>query len=102
MKGKSYTPMKYTITGPISLGIALILAMIIINEFVQVMPTHTTRLQGILILSPTIIAPVGIVLGVIALRKGKDYVAILGLILNAILLLSPLLYFVCGYIIFGV
>lgn len=102
MKGKSYTPMKYTITGPISLGIALILAMIIINEFVQVIPTHTTRLQGILILSPLVIAPVGVVLGVIALRKGMDYAAVWGILLNAMLHLFPRLYFVCGYIIFGV
>ncbi|MGE5627790.1 MAG: hypothetical protein ACM3X7_06700 [Solirubrobacterales bacterium] len=95
-------PKKHTLCGKISIGIALILVVILINEFVQIFPTHKTKLQGILILLPSLIAPIGAILGLIPLKKNKDDLAKWGLILNIILFFCPILYTMIGTLLFGV
>lgn len=93
---------KHTLLGKISIGIAFILVVIIINEFIQILPTHKTKLQGALILLPSLIAPIGIILGLIPLKKNKDDLAKWGVILNIILSLFPMLYMILGTLTFGV
>ncbi|MGH4122710.1 MAG: hypothetical protein ACREV6_07260 [Clostridium sp.] len=102
MNRNNDVPIKHTLIGKISIGIAFILVVIIINEFVQIFPTHKTKLQGSLILLPLFVAPIGVILGLIPLRKNKDDIAKWGLILNIILFLFPMLYMVLGTLIFGV
>lgn len=93
---------KLTLLGKISIGIAIILVLLISNEFTQALPTHETKLQGVLILSSLFIAPIGVVLGLIPLKKNKDNFAKWGVILNIILFLFPLLYMIIGTMLFGV
>lgn len=102
MINNSEVSTKHTLFGKISIGIAFILIVIIINEFVQILPTHKTKLQGALILLPSLIAPGGIILGLIPLKKNKDDIAKWGVILNIILFLFPILYMTLGTLIFGV
>jgi hypothetical protein len=102
MKNNNEAPIKRTLIGKFSISIAVILTLVIINEFVQVLPTHETKLQGALILLPSFIAPIGVVLGLIPLRKNKDIFAKWGVILNIILFLFPFLYMILGTLIGGV
>lgn len=95
-------PSNLTLLGKISIGIAILLVLIICNEFIQLIPTHETKLQGVLILLPSFIAPIGIVLGLIPLRKSKDVLAKWGVILNIILFLFPIFYMMLGTVLFGV
>jgi len=98
----SEVPVKHTLLGKISIGIAIILVFVIINEFVQILPTHKTKLQGSLILSPLLLAPIGAILGLIPLKNSRDDLAKWGVILNIILALFPILYTVLGTLIVGV
>lgn len=102
MKSNNEVPKIHTLTGKASIGIAIILVLVIINEFVQVLPTHKTKLQGALILLPLFISPIGIVLGLIPLRKNTDVLAKWGLIINIILFLFPFFYRILGTLIKGV
>jgi len=88
--------------GKVSIGIAFILVLIIINEFVQIVPTHKTKLEGALILSPLLVAPVGLILGLIPLKKSRDNFAKWGVITNIILFLFPTLYMIVATLIGGV
>ena len=102
MDRNSEVPSKRALLGKISIGIAIILVLVISNEFIQFFPTHETKLQGALILSPSFIAPIGVILGLIPLRKNKDNLAKWGVILNIILFLFPILYMILGTLIGGV
>ena len=102
MGRNSEMPLNRTLLGKISIGIAIILVLVIINEFVQILPTHETKLQGALLLSPLLIAPVGVIFGLIPLKKNKDDLAKWGVILNIILFLFPTLYMILGTTLFGV
>lgn len=102
MKNISEAPTKQTLLTKISIGIAIILVLVIGNEFIQVFPTHQTKLQGGLILLSSFIAPIGIVLGLIPLRKNKNDLAKWSVILNIVLFLFPILYMILGTVLFGV
>lgn len=93
---------KNTLSGKISILVAVVLILVFMNEFLQVIPTHKTRLQGALIFLPIIVSPIGAILGLLPLRKNKDILAKWGVILNIILFLCPILYMLFGTIIFGV
>ena len=93
---------KRTLLGKISLGIAILLVFVLFNEFVQILPTHKTKLQGFLILSPLLLAPVGAIIGLYPIRKHRDDLAMWGVIINIILSLFPLIYLIFGTLIVGV
>lgn len=95
-------PIKSTLLGKISLSIAMILILILFNEFLQILPTHQSKLEGALLLSPILIAPIGAILGVIPLKKHKDTLAKWGVILNILLFLFPTFYNIFGTLLFGV
>jgi hypothetical protein len=102
VKNISKAPTKQAMLGKISIGIAIILLLVIGNEFTQVFPTHQTKLQGGLILLPLFVAPIGIALGLISLRKSKNGLAKWSVIFNIILFLFPMLYMTLGTVLFGV
>jgi hypothetical protein len=102
MSRNNEVQLKNTLLGKISIGIVVALLVVFINEFVQVIPTHKTKLQGILIFLPIVIAPIGVILGLAPLRKSKDIIAKWGVILNIILFLCPILYMILGTLISGV
>ena len=102
MSRNSEAPSKRTLFGKISMGIGIFLMLVSINEFTQVLPTHTTKFQGGLILLPSLIAPIGVVLGLIPLKKSKDNLAKWGVVLNIILFLFPILYMMLATLMFGV
>lgn len=91
-----------TFFGKASITTGVVLGFILLNEVVQLVPTHKTKLQGILILLPLAIAPIGIILGFLSVRKSTDILAKWGVILNVILFLCPFLYMIFGTLIFGV
>jgi hypothetical protein len=67
-----------------------------INVFIQIVPA-----PGIQLLLPLFIAPVGLILGLIPLKVSKDKIAKWGVILNIILFLYPILYFILVTLIVG-
>lgn len=83
----------------ISLIIAILTIIIIVNEFVQIIPTHQTKLEGILILLPIVTAPIGIAFGLSFIDK--NFIGLLGVILNILLLLFIPLYHIIGTLIYG-
>lgn len=97
MSINSEVPTKQTLLGKISIGIAFMTIVMLINEFIQIVPA-----PGILLLSPLLIAPVGLILGLIPLKKSKDNLAKWGVILNIILFLFPFFYMILGTLIGGV
>lgn len=102
MNRNNEVQVKNTLLGKISIGIAVLLIIVFMNEFIQIIPTHKTKLQGILILLPIVVSPIGAILGLLPLRKNKDVIAKWGVILNIILFLCPILYMILGTLIFGV
>lgn len=90
---------KHSRLSSISLIIAILTIIIIFNEFIQIIPTHQTKLEGILILLPIVTAPIGIAFG---LRfMDKKFIGLLGVILNILLLLFIPLYHIIGTLIYG-
>src|SRR5680860_963540 len=59
-------------------------------------------MEGSLILSPLLVAPVGLILGLIPLKKSRDNFAKWGVITNIILFLFPTLYMIVATLIGGV
>lgn len=102
MNRNNEVPSSKKLPGIISIGIAVVLLLAIANEFAQVIPTHKTKLQGILILLPLFVAPIGVILGFLSLKKNKDTLAKWGVLLNITLFLCPILYMTLGTLIFGV
>lgn len=96
MSINSEVPTKQTLLGKISIGIAFMTIVMQINVFIQIVPA-----PGILLLSPLFIAPVGLILGLIPLKESKDKIAKWGVILNIILFLYPILYYILATLIVG-
>jgi len=92
---------KGTLLDKISIGIAITLVIVICNEFFQVIPTHKTKLEGALLLSPLLIAPIGIIIGLISIIKDRTILAIWGVIINIILGSFPFFYRILVTLIIG-
>ena len=55
-----------------SLGILILSFLVLVNEFIQLIPTHATRLEGILlVIGPTIFAIIGGIFSIVGLNKHK-------------------------------
>lgn len=86
-----------------SLGILMLSILILANEFIQIIPTHSTPLEGLLLfIGPTIFAIIGGIASILGLIKHKTKLSILLTAINFILFFWPLIYFVVGTYIFGV
>lgn len=85
--------------GILSIGIPIVVFLLIINWLFKITPYQ--QLQGM----PLLIAPftslIGIVLSWISLKTSPNSLARLGMVMNAILFLSPFLYWTVGAFFFG-
>ena len=91
----------YSIFGIVSLSIAVALSVLILNHFLQIVPLQKTKFQGLAVLLPIVISPIGIITGIIGLRKARDRMSLLGVVVNLLLFSFPMFYWVVGTLIWG-
>lgn len=89
-----------SINGKISISISIILIFFIVNLFLQIIPMK--KIEGLPLVMPLFISPIGILLGLIPLWIHKDNFALFGVIVNTVLWIFPIFYFIIGTIVFGV
>lgn len=86
-----------------SLVILIISFFVLVNEFIQLVPTHSTRLEGLLLLiGPLLFAIIGGIFSIIGLVKHKTKLAQGLTVINIILIFWPIIYWSGGTLIFGV
>lgn len=86
-----------------SLWVLMISFIVLLNEFIQLVPTHKTKLEGILLLwGPTLFAVVGEILAILGLIKKKSKMGFALIIINFIILFWPFIYWKLGVYILGV
>ena len=86
-----------------SLGILIVSFLVLINEFIQLIPTQATRLEGFLLyLGPSIFAIIGGILSIIGLIKHKTKLGLFLIAINFILLFWPIILWYVGTLIWGV
>ena len=90
---------KKNILGVFSVCIALIVLLLILNWFFKITPFQ--KLQGMPILVAPFISIFGVILGIIALKKSPNIISKSGFIGNAFLIVSSLLYWIVGVLVFG-
>jgi len=90
---------KWSVFGTVSICLAVVVALLIINFFGQVV--QISKLQGLPVLLPVLTSPVGVILGLIGFRKNKDKLSLWGLITNCILFVVPFVYWFLGVLIWG-
>lgn len=93
---------KLSMYGLISVMIASLLLLLLINNFVEIIPLQRKLLQGGAVLLPIFISPIGGLIGYIGLRESNDKISYIGLISNIVLSAVPFLYMIFGTLIFGV
>lgn len=86
--------------GIISVLIPFVLLILIINFFAGWVSIDKN--QGLPIIMPIILCPIGVVLGLVSFRVKKDRLSLTGIVLNIILFLFPILYHFIGTLVFGV
>ncbi|SFM22875.1 hypothetical protein SAMN04488054_12320 [Salibacterium qingdaonense] len=84
----------------VSTAIPLLLLVLILNFFSGLIPTDS--IQGLPVILPIFLCPVGAVLGVISYRLYKDRWSLTGIVFNIVMFLFPVFYHVIGTVIFGV
>ena len=86
-----------------SLGILIASFFVLLNEFIQLIPTHSTKLEGILLLiGPLLFAVIGGIFSIIGLIRYKTKLGVWLTAINVILLFWPPIYWIGGTLIFGV
>ncbi len=85
----------------ISIVLGLLVILIFANEILQIVSTHNAAFQGILLLSPVLLAPLGALLAFIAQVKTKDHRAKWGIIINLIALFVPIFYIMIGNLLYS-
>ena len=86
-----------------SLVILIISFFVLVNEFIQLVPTHSTRLEGLLLLiGPLLFAIIGGIFSIIGLVKHETKLAQGLTVINIILIFWPIIYWSGGTLIFGV
>ena len=86
-----------------SLGILLVSFLVLVNEFVQLLPTHSTRLEGFLLyFGPFIFAIIGGILSIVGSIKHKTKLGLSLIVINCILLFWPAFFVYVGTFIWGV
>ncbi|MCY7750682.1 hypothetical protein MOB47_03485 [Bacillus inaquosorum] len=81
-----------------SITIPIISAILIINFITGVI---SIPWQGMPVLFPLILSPIGIILSLASI-KAKKRCAVYGIVLNAIMFLFPFFWFIGGTLLFGV
>ncbi|MCE7699848.1 MAG: hypothetical protein K8E24_013865 [Methanobacterium paludis] len=85
--------------GIVSLGVALIIFLPILNWFFKITPYQ--KLEGVPLLITPFLSPIGFVFGAISIKVSPNKFGKLGIISNTILFLLPFLYWSLGTLIFG-
>lgn len=83
----------------LSILIPIVLTMLIINFVFELIPT---TIQGLPMFLPLIFCPIGIILAYIDFKSEKSGWSRLGLILNSVLFIVPIIWMVGGTVFFGV
>ncbi|MGE7186068.1 hypothetical protein ACQKKK_19490 [Peribacillus sp. NPDC006672] len=87
------------ILGLISILIPTVLTIFIINFLFDIV---SLKIQGLPIIMPFVLCPIGAVLGFVGYRMNRDKIALVGIIFNIVLFIFPILYNVIATLILGV
>ncbi|MBU3191566.1 hypothetical protein K9O30_01365 [Clostridium bowmanii] len=86
-----------------SLGVLIVSFLVLVNEFVQLIPTHSTSLEGLLLyFGPVIFAIISGIFSIVGVIKHKTKLGLWLIVINFILLFWPMLFLYVGTFIFGV
>ncbi|MHC1683063.1 MAG: hypothetical protein AB6733_08960 [Clostridiaceae bacterium] len=99
MENKTSVKNNGNLFGVISLVIAVIIIIPILNWFFNITPYQ--RLQGLPLLLAPFVSLIGLVFGVISFKVGSNKYGKWGIISNTILFVLPFLYYFFGTLIFG-
>ncbi|MEZ2459011.1 hypothetical protein ACBR55_10570 [Salinicoccus roseus] len=89
-----------SILGVVSVLIPLILSILILNFFLEIVTNE--KIQGLPLILPLFLCPVGTVVGAVGYGYRKDQISRIGIISNIILFLFPIAYNIFATLIFGV
>ncbi|WP_026885658.1 hypothetical protein [Clostridium beijerinckii] len=85
-----------------SIGILIVSFLVLVNEYIQLMPTHSTRLEGFLLYyGPFIFAIIGGILSIFGVIKHKTKLGLLLIVINFILLFWPVILWSLPASVFG-
>ncbi|MEI2427902.1 hypothetical protein V8V54_23305 [Priestia megaterium] len=91
---------KRSILGGISVTFAVVLAALVLNFLTGLIPLD--KLQGLPIVMPLVLAPIGAIIGFIGYRINKGKLSLWGIIFNIVMFLVPIFYNIFGTLIFEV
>ncbi|WP_270181265.1 hypothetical protein [Alkalihalobacillus sp. CinArs1] len=83
----------------ISIIIPIVLSVLIINFLLDGI---ALRIQGLPIVLPIVLCPVGAAFGVMGYRMNKDHLSRIGIIFNLVLFIFPIAYNIVGTLSHGV
>ncbi len=104
LEGKVDFKKKFSLFGLTSVGIAILLLILLVNNFIEIIPLQKKIIQGTAVLLPIFISPVGGLFGYIGLTltEYNDRISYIGLVSNIALAAFTPLYMFFGTFIFGV
>jgi hypothetical protein len=85
--------------GTLSVAIALAQFLLYVNRLLDLVPIPS--IQGLPILLPILVAPIGMVLGFVAIRNVKNKRGTIGIALNILMFLLSIGYHVIGTLLEG-
>ncbi|OZT76217.1 hypothetical protein [Salinicoccus roseus] len=91
---------KINILGIVSILIPTIVSILILNFLLGIVPIE--KIEGLPLVMPMFLCPIGAIIGLIAYRYRKDRLSLIGIIFNIILFLFPIAYNIFVTLIFGV
>lgn len=100
MKDRTSLKNAVNILGIVSLAVALIIFLPILNWLFKITPYQD--LEGMPLLIAPFVSPVGIIFGIISVKVSCNKFGKLGIISNIVLFLLPFLYWYLGIFILGV
>ncbi|SFC84195.1 hypothetical protein SAMN04488168_110103 [Bacillus sp. 491mf] len=95
----SNVEVKSSVLGGISSVFAVVLAALVINFLTGIVPLD--KLQGLPIVMPLILAPIGAIIGFVGYSMNKDKLSLWGIIFNIVMFLVPIVYNVVATLVFG-
>ncbi|MGF9772953.1 hypothetical protein ABEX30_10935 [Priestia aryabhattai] len=91
---------KGSVLGGISIAFAVVLAALVLNFLIGLISLD--KLEGLPIVMPLVLAPIGAIIGFIGYRINKCKLSLFGIIFNILIFLVPIFYNIFGTLIFGV
>ncbi|WP_456364512.1 hypothetical protein [Priestia aryabhattai] len=91
---------KSSVLGGISIAFAVVLAALVLNFLTGLIPMD--KLQGLPIVMPLVLGPIGAIIGFVGYRMNKDKLSLWGIILNIVMFLVPIVYNIVGTLVSGV